>query len=207
MALLKVYSCHVNSISYKFGIVAMMAGLIGVPLGSGLAQRLRLHYSSSDPQICAFGLIASAPFVYLGLVVAPFSTNWCFFFVFLAEVTLNLTWSIVADMLLVRTTHGLTLKRFAPSSWIMYAELFRRRRCHPNFELRIEMPLTDFYKKPNSPTPISPLLLYFQRLIYLWRHNHDSWNHWRALGQLLVNLVEQKKPSIRSVDLCIRPAY
>lgn len=88
-------------ISYKFGIVAMMAGLIGVPLGSGLAQRLRLVNLSCDPLICAFGLITSAPFVYLGLVVAPYSTNWCFFFVFIAEVTLNLCWSIVADMLLV----------------------------------------------------------------------------------------------------------
>lgn len=79
----------------------MMAGLIGVPLGSGLAQRLRLVNLSCDPLICAFGLITSAPFVYLGLVVAPYSTNWCFFFVFIAEVTLNLCWSIVADMLLV----------------------------------------------------------------------------------------------------------
>lgn len=90
-----------NSISYKFGIVAMTAGLIGVPLGSGLAQRLRPNYPTCDPLICAFGLITSAPFVYLGLVVAPFSTNWAFFFVFIAEITLNLCWSIVADMLLV----------------------------------------------------------------------------------------------------------
>jgi hypothetical protein len=90
------------SVSYKFGIVAMMAGLVGVPLGSGLAQHFRHIYSSSDPLICAFGLITSAPFVYLGLVVARYSTNWSFFFVFLAEVTLNLCWSIVADMLLVR---------------------------------------------------------------------------------------------------------
>lgn len=90
-----------NRISYKFGIVAMVAGLIGVPLGSGLAQRLRPNYSTCDPQICAFGLITSAPFVYLGLVLAPYSTNWCFFCVFLAQVSLNLSWSIVADMLLV----------------------------------------------------------------------------------------------------------
>lgn len=117
-----------NSISYKFGIVAMLAGLIGVPLGSGLAQHLRLFYSSSDPQICAFGLITSAPFVYLGLVVAPYSTNWCFFFVFMAEVTLNLCWSIVADMLLVSAASlmmkKLTIKnKRKPKTWIMYAEL------------------------------------------------------------------------------------
>lgn len=79
----------------------MMAGLIGVPLGSGLAQRLRPINPTCDPLICAFGLLTSAPFVYFGLVVAQYSTNWCFFFVFLAEVSLNLCWSIVADMLLV----------------------------------------------------------------------------------------------------------
>lgn len=79
----------------------MLAGLIGVPSGSALAQRLRPNHATCDPLICAFGLITSAPFVYLGLVVAPYSTNWCFFFVFLAQVTLNLSWSIVADMTLV----------------------------------------------------------------------------------------------------------
>lgn len=84
----------------------MMAGLIGVPLGSGLAQRLRPINSTCDPLICAFGLLTSAPFVYLGLVVAQYSTNWCFFFVFLAEIFLNLCWSIVADMLLVSPLVG-----------------------------------------------------------------------------------------------------
>lgn len=79
----------------------MMAGLIGVPLGSAIAQRLRPIDPTCDPQICAFGLITSAPFVYLGLVIAPYNTAWCFFFVFLAQVTLNLCWSIVADMTLV----------------------------------------------------------------------------------------------------------
>lgn len=99
------------SVSFKFGIVAMMAGLIGVPLGSAIAQRLRPIDKTCDPLICAFGLITSAPFVYLGLVVASKSTNWCFFFVFMAQVTLNLSWSIVADMLLVRRFLVLRVER------------------------------------------------------------------------------------------------
>lgn len=89
------------SISYKFGVVAMISGLLGVPLGSFAAQRLRPINSEVDPLICAFGLISSAPFIYLGLIIAKFSTPWCFFVVFLAELTLNLTWSLVADILLV----------------------------------------------------------------------------------------------------------
>jgi MFS transporter, Spinster family, sphingosine-1-phosphate transporter len=80
----------------------MLAGLIGVPTGSALAQCLRPTHSTCDPLICAFALISSAPCVYLGLCVAPHSSALCFLFVFLAQVTLNMTWSLVADMTLVR---------------------------------------------------------------------------------------------------------
>ena len=79
----------------------MLAGLIGVPLGSYLAQTWRRTNESCDPLICAIGLITSAPLVYLGLVVSQHSLNWGFFFVFFAEVSLNMSWSIVADILLV----------------------------------------------------------------------------------------------------------
>lgn len=89
------------SVSYKFGIVAMMSGLVGVPLGSGLAQYFRRKHENSDPIICAWGLLISAPLVYVALLLARFSDGWCFFVIFLAEVSLNICWSIVADMLLV----------------------------------------------------------------------------------------------------------
>lgn len=82
----------------------MSAGLIGVPLGSYLAQHFRPTVPKIDPQICALGLFISAPFVYLAIVVAPTHGTWCYTFVFLAQVALNLTWSIVADILLVRKT-------------------------------------------------------------------------------------------------------
>uniref|UniRef100_A0A182WCD6 Major facilitator superfamily (MFS) profile domain-containing protein n=1 Tax=Anopheles minimus TaxID=112268 RepID=A0A182WCD6_9DIPT len=87
-------------VSLHFGIVAMMAGLIGVPLGTFLSNRLRDYYEYADPVICAAGLITSAPFVYVALVVAKYSGSWCFILVFFAEVALNLSWPIVADMLL-----------------------------------------------------------------------------------------------------------
>uniref|UniRef100_A0A8D8AMV2 Protein spinster n=1 Tax=Culex pipiens TaxID=7175 RepID=A0A8D8AMV2_CULPI len=89
-----------NDVSYKFGIIAMMAGLIGVPAGSFMARKLRPLYPTCDPLICAGGLFCSSPMIYLALVVTRYSGAWCFFLVFFAEVFLNLTWSIVADMLL-----------------------------------------------------------------------------------------------------------
>uniref|UniRef100_A0A182J9Q9 Major facilitator superfamily (MFS) profile domain-containing protein n=1 Tax=Anopheles atroparvus TaxID=41427 RepID=A0A182J9Q9_ANOAO len=89
-----------NEVSYRFGIVAMLAGLIGVPLGSYLATRLRPRYANCDPMICAAGLITSSPLIYLALVVIKYSGAWCFTLVFFAEMALNLSWPIVADMLL-----------------------------------------------------------------------------------------------------------
>lgn len=94
-----------SSISYKFGIIAMLSGLVGVPMGSLLAQRLRPRYDRIDPHICAAGLLISGPIFFLGLLVAASSDTWCFTMVFFGEIFLNLTWSIVADILLVRTNN------------------------------------------------------------------------------------------------------
>lgn len=93
---------HRKSVAYKFGLVAMAAGLIGVPAGSFMAQRMRSNYPSIDPVICAFGLLISAPFVYLALLTSKYSFAWSLTFVFLGEVFVNLTWSLVADVILVR---------------------------------------------------------------------------------------------------------
>lgn len=80
----------------------MVAGIIGVPLGSYLVQRLRpRHTVKCDALVCASGLLVSAPFVYASLVVASHSIHWCFVCMFIAELSLNLCWSIVADILLV----------------------------------------------------------------------------------------------------------
>lgn len=79
----------------------MLSGLVGVPLGSYLAQRYRLTHPNCDPHICAVGLFISAPMVYMALYLAKINEIWCYLFMFLGEVALNLCWSIVADILLV----------------------------------------------------------------------------------------------------------
>lgn len=83
-------------------MITMLAGLIGVPLGSMLAQRLRRVIENCDPHICAAGLLISAPMVYMALVLPKTDSTLCFMFIFFAQVALNLCWSIVADILLVR---------------------------------------------------------------------------------------------------------
>lgn len=89
--------------SFVFGVIAMIAGLIGVPLGSIMAQKLRVCYHQADPLICAFGLLISAPMIFFAIITASTNSVLCFFLIFLGQLALNLNWSIVADMLLVST--------------------------------------------------------------------------------------------------------
>ncbi|KAF7987365.1 hypothetical protein HCN44_003127 [Aphidius gifuensis] len=89
-----------NSATFSFGVIAMTAGIIGVPLGSYMAQKLRLRWQQADPLICAFGLFISAPFVFLALISANGSTYVCYVLIFFGQLLLNLNWSIVADILL-----------------------------------------------------------------------------------------------------------
>ncbi|XP_060521641.1 protein spinster isoform X2 [Cylas formicarius] len=89
-----------DSVSFRFGIVAMISGLIGVPTGSYLAQRLRHRVHRIDAYICGFGLLLSSPFVFFAIFSAKYSAPVCFTMVFFGEFFLNLTWSIVADILL-----------------------------------------------------------------------------------------------------------
>lgn len=89
-----------SDVPYKFGIISMISGLIGVPLGSLIAQKLRPKYNRIDANICAIGLLASAPLVFLVCITARHNSIICYTLVFFAEIFLNLTWSIIADILL-----------------------------------------------------------------------------------------------------------
>ncbi|XP_050506344.1 protein spinster isoform X2 [Diabrotica virgifera virgifera] len=89
-----------QDVALKFGVISMLSGLIGVPFGSYLAQRLRPKYSRIDSNICAFGLLMSSPLVFLVALTARQNAALCFTLVFFAEFFLNLTWSIIADILL-----------------------------------------------------------------------------------------------------------
>lgn len=80
----------------------MASGIIGVPLGSYLSQKLMSKYSRSDPIICAVGLIISAPLLAAAMLLVTNSTWAVYTLIFFGELALNLNWAIVADILLVR---------------------------------------------------------------------------------------------------------
>lgn len=89
-------------IGLVFGVITMLAGLIGVPLGMYLGELTIKRYPQSHPIICGLGLIISAPLFLLAIWLVESYTFTPFVLMFFAQVALNLNWSIVADMLLVR---------------------------------------------------------------------------------------------------------
>lgn len=79
----------------------MASGIIGVPLGSFLAQRLKVHWPHADPLICAVGLLISVPLLFFVTITANTNSVLCYTLIFFGQLSLNLNWSIVADILLV----------------------------------------------------------------------------------------------------------
>ncbi|CAL7947514.1 unnamed protein product [Xylocopa violacea] len=89
-----------DDVAYKFGLIGMASGLIGVPLGSFLAQKLRVRWQQADPLICAAGLLISVPLLFFATITANTNTVLCYTLIFFGQLSLNLNWSIVADILL-----------------------------------------------------------------------------------------------------------
>ena len=52
-----------------FGVITCAGGSVGVIGGSLAATRLRSFTADSDPLVCAFSMLAAAPFVYAGLIL------------------------------------------------------------------------------------------------------------------------------------------
>lgn len=96
-----VLSVAVVSVSYKFGLVGMAAGALGVPLGCAAAARARPLVADADPLLCGAALLLSAPLVFCALIAVRASAAGTFALIFFGMLTLNLTWSVVADMILV----------------------------------------------------------------------------------------------------------
>jgi len=88
------------NVSYKFGIVMTMAGLLGVPLGSYISQIIRHKVPNADPLVCGATLMLSVPVLFFGFFFARYSLNACYGLTFLAGLLLNCNWSIVSDITL-----------------------------------------------------------------------------------------------------------
>jgi len=88
------------TVSLIFGVITCAAGFTGVAGGLYFANLLRRWTPRADPLVCAVGLIASAPFLYLAIVCSNHSITATWILIFIAEALLSLNWALVTDMLL-----------------------------------------------------------------------------------------------------------
>lgn len=56
-------------VSYIFGIITFVTGIIGVWTGAEIARRWRKTNMKSDALVCGIGIFASVPFLFLALYV------------------------------------------------------------------------------------------------------------------------------------------
>merc|ERR1719150_2351804 len=92
---------NISSVAFVFGVMTMVAGIIGVPLGALLSTKLKLKFPRADPVICGIGLAITTFLFFLSLMWgAEENIVLAFVLIFIGEISLNLNWSIVADMLL-----------------------------------------------------------------------------------------------------------
>ena len=71
-------------ISFRFGIVMTLSGLLGVPIGSYISQNIRHRVPNADPLVCAVTLLASVPILFFGFVSANYSLPLCYGLTFFA---------------------------------------------------------------------------------------------------------------------------
>jgi len=92
---------NISSVAFVFGVMTMVAGIIGVPCGAILSTKLKIKFPRADPVICGIGLAITTFLFFISLMWgAEENIILAFVLIFIGEISLNLNWSIVADMLL-----------------------------------------------------------------------------------------------------------
>ncbi|XP_012160126.1 protein spinster isoform X1 [Ceratitis capitata] len=89
-----------NDVSLRFGIITMVAGLIGVPLGPIVSRAVASYKNNADPLVCAYGLFFSSFFLAAAMMFVTKYVVASYILMFIGQLCLNLNWALVADILL-----------------------------------------------------------------------------------------------------------
>ncbi|XP_076792499.1 protein spinster homolog 3 isoform X6 [Arvicanthis niloticus] len=86
--------------SLIFGALTVATGVIGVMLGAEASRKYKKVNPRAEPLICASSLFATAPCLYLALILASRTLLASYVFLALGELLLSCNWAVVADILL-----------------------------------------------------------------------------------------------------------
>uniref|UniRef100_F1KX16 Protein spinster 1 n=1 Tax=Ascaris suum TaxID=6253 RepID=F1KX16_ASCSU len=93
-------------ISLVFGMITCFAGLLGVLVGSSLAQGWRDGFmclkpnEHADPHVCALGALLGVPLLFLAIIFGANHEILCWIFILLGVSCCCLNWAVNMDMLM-----------------------------------------------------------------------------------------------------------
>ena len=130
-----VFSLHDSGIIHDvryipliFGAVTCFAGLAAIILVGFLDRKLRPFHSNADPLIAAWGLLFSAPMLFLILVLVEYHITAVWPLIFLAEVSLFMNWVLVPKIILDCTVPN--RRAFAAGKY-RYIRIMKALRGYP----------------------------------------------------------------------------
>ncbi|XP_075181497.1 protein spinster homolog 1-like [Anomaloglossus baeobatrachus] len=91
--------CNYND-SMIFGILTVVAGIIGVVAGVEIAKRYKKYNPRADPIVCGFSLLGSAIFLFLAIYLANITLVATYVLIFIGHILLMMNFSISADICL-----------------------------------------------------------------------------------------------------------
>ncbi|XP_073525178.1 protein spinster homolog 1-like [Phyllobates terribilis] len=84
--------------SLIFGGLTVISGILGVGTGAEIAKRCRKYNPRADPIVCAVGLLGSAIFLLLAIILADISLVATYVFIFIGTIFLSLNFSVSTDI-------------------------------------------------------------------------------------------------------------
>uniref|UniRef100_A0A8C5P074 SPNS lysolipid transporter 3, sphingosine-1-phosphate (putative) n=1 Tax=Jaculus jaculus TaxID=51337 RepID=A0A8C5P074_JACJA len=84
--------------SLIFGALTVATGIMGIILGVEAARRYKKVNPRAEPLICASSLLATAPCLYLALILAPTTFLASYVFLALGELFLSCNWAVVVNI-------------------------------------------------------------------------------------------------------------
>lgn len=112
----------IDDVSYLFGIITFVTGIIGVALGAELARVYRKYNKKSDALVCGIGLLASTPFLFFALYVADKNVIIAWVLIAIGEIFLCLNWAPNGDLLLYVVVP--TRRSTAEAAQILFIHVF-----------------------------------------------------------------------------------
>ncbi|XP_075181496.1 protein spinster homolog 1-like [Anomaloglossus baeobatrachus] len=91
--------CNYND-SMIFGILTVVAGIIGVVAGVEIAKRYKKYNPWADPIVCGFSLLGSAILLFLAIYLANITLVATYVLIFIGHILLMMNFPISADICL-----------------------------------------------------------------------------------------------------------